>query len=292
MSVQEKKGEPFMKFRTIDKILQSKMTTEGAGVLLHRVFGFDELGLLDPFLLLDHFGSDNPDDYTAGFPWHPHRGIETITYMVEGVVEHGDSIGNKGIISSGDIQWMSAGSGIIHQEMPKPYRGTMRGFQLWVNIPSADKMKAPDYQEFSAEKIPVVDAGSNIKVKVVAGEFCEIKGPVSDPLIDPFYFDVSVPAKTGFRTMVNPGHTVFAFVFEGAGTFDESKSTLVSAGQLVKLADGDTIEVYTPDKSVRFLLVAGKPLNQPVAWRGPIVMNTQEELVTAFREFREGTFVK
>lgn len=281
-----------MKIRKVDKILQSKLTTEGAGVLLHRVFGFDELGLLDPFLLLDHFGSDNPDDYSAGFPWHPHRGIETITYMVEGAVEHADSIGNKGVISSGDIQWMSAGSGIIHQEMPKPYDGTMRGFQLWVNIPSAYKMKAPDYQEFTSEKIPVADAGSNIKVKVIAGEFCEIKGPVSDPFIEPFYFDVSVPANTGFRTMMEPGHTVFAFVFEGEGTFDEAKSTIITSGQLVKLSDGDTIEVSAQEKGTRFLLVAGKPLNQPVAWRGPIVMNTQEELLTAFREFREGTFVK
>ena len=281
-----------LKIRKVERILQSKMTTEGAGVLLRRAFGFDELGLLDPFLLLDFFGSDDPDDYTAGFPWHPHRGIETITYMVEGVVEHADSIGNKGVISSGGIQWMCAGSGIIHQEMPKPYSGTMRGFQLWVNIPSAHKMKIPDYQEFTVEKIPVVDAGSNIKVKVIAGEFCEISGPVSDPFIEPLYFDVSVPANSGFRTMVEPGHTVFAFVFEGEGTFNEAKSTLVTSGQLVKLSDGDTIEVSTQDKSVRFLLVAGKPLNEPVAWRGPIVMNTQEELLTAFREFREGTFVK
>lgn len=281
-----------MNIRKVEKILQSKMTTEGAGVLLRRAFGFDELGLLDPFLLLDFFGSDDPDDYMAGFPWHPHRGIETITYMVDGVVEHADSIGNKGVISSGGIQWMSAGSGIIHQEMPKPYTGTMRGFQLWVNIPTAFKMKAPGYQEFSVEKIPVVDAGSNIKVKVIAGEFCEIKGPVSDPFIEPLYFDVTVPAKSGFRTMVEPGHTVFAFVFEGEGTFDEAKLTLVTSGQLVKLSKGDTIEVSTQDKSIRFLLVAGKPLNQPVAWRGPVVMNTQEELLAAFREFREGTFVK
>lgn len=281
-----------LNIRKVERILQSKMTTEGAGVLLRRAFGFDELGLLDPFLLLDFFGSDDPDDYTAGFPWHPHRGIETITYMVEGVVEHADSIGNKGVISSGGIQWMCAGSGIIHQEMPKPYSGTMRGFQLWVNIPSAHKMKIPDYQEFTVEKIPVVDAGSNIKVKVIAGEFCEISGPVSDPFIEPLYFDVSVPANSGFRTIVAPGHTVFAFVFEGEGTFDEAKSALVTSGQLVKLSDGDTIEVSTQDKSVRFLLVAGKPLNEPVAWRGPIVMNTQEELLTAFREFREGTFVK
>ena len=281
-----------MKIRKVEKIIQSKMTTEGAGVLLRRVFGFDELGLLDPFLLFDYFGSDDPDDYTAGFPWHPHRGIETITYMVDGVVEHADSIGNKGIIGSGDIQWMTAGSGIIHQEMPQPFSGTMRGFQLWVNIPKAYKMKPPAYQEFNAEKIPVADAGSNIKVRVIAGEFCEIKGPVSDPFIDPSYFDISVPAKSGFRTMVEPGHTVFAFVFEGEGTFDESKSTLVTSGQLVKLSDGDTIEVSTNDEPIRFVLVAGKPLNEPVAWRGPIVMNTQEELLTAFREFREGTFVK
>jgi redox-sensitive bicupin YhaK (pirin superfamily) len=281
-----------MNIRKVEKTLQSKLTTEGAGILLHRVFGFDESGLLDPFLLLDSFGSDNPDDYTAGFPWHPHRGIETITYMVEGVVEHADSIGNKGIISSGGIQWMSAGSGIIHQEMPRPYSGTMRGFQLWVNIPATHKMKAPGYQEFASEKIPVVDAGSNVKVKIIAGEFCEIKGPVSDPLIEPFYFDISVPVKSGFRTMVEPGHTVFAFVFEGAATFDEAKSKMVTSGQLVKLTGGDTIEVSTQDMSVRFLLVAGKPLNEPIAWRGPIVMNTQEELLTAFREFREGTFVK
>lgn len=281
-----------MNIRKVEKILQSKMTTEGAGVLLRRVFGFDELGLLDPFLLLDFFGSDDPDDYIAGFPWHPHRGIETITYMVDGVVEHADSIGNKGVISSGGIQWMAAGSGIIHEEMPRAFSGTMRGFQLWVNIPAAYKMKAPDYQEFTVEKIPVVDAGNNIKVKVIAGEFCEISGPVSDPFIEPFYFDISVPAQSGFRTIVETGHTVFAFVFEGEGTFDEAKSTRITTGQLVKLSDGDTIEMSTQDKSVRFLLVGGKPLNEPVAWRGPVVMNTQEELLTAFREFREGTFVK
>jgi quercetin 2,3-dioxygenase len=281
-----------MDIRKIEKLIQSKRTSEGAGVLLRRVFGFDELGWLDPFLLLDFFGSDNPDDYKEGFPWHPHRGIETITYMVEGEVEHADSIGNKGVISSGGVQWMTAGSGIIHQEMPRPYPGMMRGFQLWVNIPKADKMKAPRYQEFSADKIPVADAGSNISVKVIAGEFCEIHGPVSDPLIDPMYFDVSVPANSGFRTMVNPGYTVFAFVFEGEATFDEAKSTVVKSGQLVKLADGDTIEAGTQNKSARFLLVSGKPLNEPVAWRGPVVMNTQEELLTAFREFREGTFVK
>jgi len=281
-----------MKIRKIDKIIQSRPTTEGAGVLLNRVFGFDELGLLDPFLLFDAFGSDNPDDYMAGFPWHPHRGIETITYMVEGEVEHADSIGNKGVIRSGGVQWMSAGSGIIHHEMPKPYKGTMRGFQLWVNMPAAHKMNAPRYQEFTADKIPLADAGSNISVKIIAGEFCEHKGPVSDPMIAPFYFDVSVPANTGFRTMVEPGHTVFVYVFEGEGNFDEAKTTMVRSGQLAKLTDGDTIDVAAGDKGLRFLLVSGKPLGEPVAWRGPIVMNSQEELLTAFREFREGTFVK
>ncbi len=280
------------KIRKVESTHHWHSTSDGAGVLLRRVFGFDETGLLDPFLLLDFFGSDNPKDYIAGFPWHPHRGMETITYMIDGEVEHADSIGNKGMIRSGGIQWMTAASGIIHQEMPRRYEGMMRGFQLWLNMPAKDKMTAPKYQEFPAEMIPVAEPGDGIRVKVIAGEFCDTRGPVKDLEIDPLYLDITVPEKAALKTIVNPGHTVFAFVFEGEGFFDENVSGFTKTGTLVKLADGDMISITTKESMVRFLLVAGKPINEPVAWRGPIVMNTQDELATAFREFREGTFVK
>jgi quercetin 2,3-dioxygenase len=279
------------KTRKLERVIQSRRTMEGAGVLLQRVFGFDEEGAFDPFLLLDFFGSDKQEDYVKGFPWHPHRGMETVTYMVEGTVEHADSIGNSGVIESGDIQWMTAGSGIIHQEMPRPYHGTVRGFQLWVNLPSTHKMMKPRYQDIPADTVPLVDLG-NVEVKVLAGNFCGTEGPVKDIVANPLYLDITVAEKSSFITVVDPEHTVFAFVFEGSGYFDDPQTTLVNSGQLAHLVDGDTIKITTGDSPVRFLLVTGKPLREPVAWHGPIVMNTQEEVTTAFREFREGTFVK
>ena len=267
-------------------------TSDGAGVSLLRVFGFHETGLLDPFLLLDFFGSENPDDYIAGFPWHPHRGIETVTYMLDGSVEHGDSLGNSGIIHAGDIQWMTAGSGIIHQEMPKAAEGGMHGFQLWVNLPASHKMMKPRYQEIKAEDVPVVKDEDGIITKVIAGEFNGVRGPVKDIIADPVYFDISIPENTTFSVDVNPDYTVFSFVFEGEAYFDENYGSPVKKGQLVKLTDGNEVKVTTKDKALRFILVSGKPLNEPIAWRGPIVMNTDEELDVAFREYRNGTFIK
>jgi quercetin 2,3-dioxygenase len=278
--------------RKISRVIDGKRTSDGAGVSLLRVFGFYETGLLDPFLLLDLFGSDNPDDYIAGFPWHPHRGIETVTYMLDGSVEHGDSMGNSGVIHSGDIQWMTAGSGIVHQEMPKPDKGHMHGFQLWVNLPAVNKMMNPRYQEIKARDIPIVKDENGVIVKVIAGELKGLRGPVKDIIADPVYFDISIPENTVYTVNVNPDYTVFAFVFEGEGFFDENHKNPIKKDQLVKLTDGNQVKVTTADHKTRFTLVSGKPLNEPVAWRGPIVMNTDEELDIAFREYRNGTFIK
>jgi quercetin 2,3-dioxygenase len=278
--------------RKISHIIDGKKTSDGAGVNLLRVFGFYETGMFDPFLLLDFFGSDNPVDYIAGFPWHPHRGIETVTYMLEGSVEHGDSMGNSGIIHTGDVQWMTAGSGIIHQEMPKADKGYMHGFQLWVNLPATHKMMSPRYQEIKASEIPVVKEENGVTVKVIAGKLNSIEGPVKDIIADPVYFDISIPQNTTYLLNVKEDYAVFAFVFEGEGFFDEDHGKQVKKGQLVKLTNGDQVKFTTTGRNVRFILVSGKPLNEPVAWRGPIVMNTDEELDLAFREYRTGTFIK
>ena len=278
--------------RKIYKILKSRPTMEGAGVHLNRVFGYHEVPLLDPFLLLDDFHSDNPDDYIAGFPWHPHRGIETVTYMMEGKVEHGDSIGNAGVIESGDCQWMTAGSGIIHQEMPKDVGGTMWGFQLWVNLPASEKMIKPRYQEIKANTVPEVLLGDGIKVRVVAGEVGGVKGPVQDIVVDPEYLDVTMPSNTEFIRGFKPGYKVFAYLILGSGAFEPEPRKLLEKDHLVVFGDGDEVRIKAGEKGARFLLISGKPLNEPVAWYGPIVMNTQEELDTAFREYRKGTFIK
>jgi redox-sensitive bicupin YhaK (pirin superfamily) len=278
--------------RKIDRILKSKPTLEGAGVHLKRAFGYYEVPDLDPFLLLDDFHSDNPADYIAGFPWHPHRGIETVTYMLEGMVEHGDSMGNKGVISPGDIQWMTAGSGIIHQEMPKGINGHMWGFQLWVNLPSTHKMMEPRYREVKKEQIPVVAKGKNVMVKVICGEFGNIKGPVRDIVVDPEYLDITMAPHSEFEHRIRRGYKVFAYVIDGSGYFDQDKKKSISIEHLVIFKDGDNMNITSGDKSLRFLMVSGKPLHEPVAWAGPIVMNTQEELDTAFEEYRNGTFIK
>ena len=278
--------------RKINKIITAKPVMEGAGVHLKRVFGYHEMPELDPFLLLDHFGSDKPEDYMAGFPWHPHRGIETVTYMIEGEVEHGDSIGNSGLITSGDIQWMTAGSGIIHQEMPRKYDGTMRGFQLWVNLPKSHKMMDPRYRDIKADEIPLLKLENGVKINLVCGEFGGVTGPAQDIVVDNTYMDVTVPADTNFRIETTPGYKTFAYVFEGAGRFDADDGNLIRPGNLVQYSDGDWVHVSTADFPVRFLLVSGQPLNEPIAWKGPIVMNTNDELATAFREYREGTFIK
>ncbi len=278
--------------RKINKIITAKPVMEGAGVHLKRVFGFYEVPELDPFLLLDHFGSDNPDDYIAGFPWHPHRGIETVTYMIEGEVEHGDSIGNRGLITSGDIQWMTAGSGIIHQEMPQKYNGTMRGFQLWINLPESHKMMDPRYRDIKADEIPLLKLENGVKINLVCGEFGGVTGPAQDIVVDNTYMDIAVPADTTFEIETISGYKTFAYVFGGAGQFDNKDAKIIRPGNLVLYSNGDAIHVTTADFPVRFLLVSGQPLNEPVAWRGPIVMNTDDELATAFREYRDGTFIK
>ncbi len=269
--------------RTIKKVWQHIPTREGAGVRLNRVFGFHQVPQLDPFLLLDCFDSDHRDDYVKGFPWHPHRGIETITYVLDGDVEHQDSLGNKGIIRPGDVQWMTAGSGIIHQEMPQGSpTGRMWGFQLWANLPQRDKLMAPRYREVTAPQIPVVKTPEGATVRLISGRVGDVQGPVREIVTDPEYLDVSLPAGKTFTHPVKPGYTAFAYIFEGPG-----QGTLA----LYEPA-GDTVVVTTDKHPVRFLFVSGKPLKEPVAWYGPIVMNTKQELETAFREFEAGTFLK
>ena len=271
----------------------NRPTMEGAGVRLRRVFGFEEVPGLDPFLLLDDFRGDDPRDYLAGFPWHPHRGIETITYMLDGKVEHGDSLGNSGVIHPGDVQWMTAGSGIIHQEMPKgDSRGRMGGFQLWANLPASHKMMDPRYRDVSSATIPVVKTKQGATVRIIAGEVEGTRGPVGDVVIQPEYLDVSVPGGGAFAHRVPPGHTVLAYVIDGDGTFAPDADAPTRAGYLVQYGDGEQLSVAAGKGGVRFLLVSGKPIREPVAWYGPIVMNTQEELEVAFREYRYGTFIK
>jgi quercetin 2,3-dioxygenase len=282
-----------MRTRKIKKIIKSKPTLEGAGVHLSRVFGFAEVPLLDPFLLLDDFRSGNPTHYIKGFPWHPHRGIETITYMLDGRVEHGDSMGNKGIIGAGDVQWMTAGSGIIHQEMPKgDETGHMGGFQLWANLPASHKMMQPRYREFKSGRIPEVLLGDGVKVKIICGEAGGNKGPVQDIITDPEYLDVSIPANTHFTNPTKKGHTVFVYAIYGKAQFGEEKNQYVANGSLALFDDGENFIVSTGDEPVRFLLISGKPIGEPVAWYGPIVMNTQDELQLAFEEYDNGTFIK
>jgi len=277
--------------RKISTILRSKPTLEGAGVHLKRAFGQSEVPLVDPFLLLDDFHSDNPADYLAGFPWHPHRGIETVTYVLKGKIEHGDSIGNKGVIQSGDLQWMTAGSGIIHQEMPKETHG-LWGFQLWVNLPSSHKMMDPRYRGITKEQIPLVQINQGVTIKVISGELDEIKGPVEDLVVDVEYLDITMEPKTVLEHPVKKGYKSFAYVIGGSGYFDHEKESLIGLEHLVIFADGDEVKIEAGVKGLRYLLISGEPIGEPVAWYGPIVMNTQEELERAFKEYREGTFIK
>ncbi|HEV3032455.1 MAG TPA: pirin family protein [Polyangia bacterium] len=280
--------------RPVQRIVKSHQVMEGAGVHLHRAIGFEAPERHDPFLLLDDFRSDLPDDYRRGFPWHPHRGMETITYVLRGEVEHGDSLGNRGVIGPGDVQWMSAGSGIIHQEMPKGEAGgAMYGFQLWANLPAAHKMSAPRYRGISARDIPQVTDHGGAIVKVIAGTVAGVTGPVRDVVTRPEYLDVTIPRGASFTHATPRGHTVFAYVFEGQGRFDAESRSPVGNRSLVELGDGTSVTIAAADdEPVRFLLVSGKPIGEPIAWRGPIVMNTQEELETAFAELEKNTFVK
>jgi redox-sensitive bicupin YhaK (pirin superfamily) len=281
--------------RRIERVTRSRAVMEGAGVRLHRAIGFGAPERFDPFLLLDDFRSDRPDDYRQGFPWHPHRGMETITYVLRGHVEHQDSLGNRGVIGPGDVQWMSAGSGIIHQEMPKGEpSGAMYGFQLWANLPAASKMSEPRYRGIAASEIPVVtDAAGGATIRVIAGRVGDVHGPVRDVASRPEYLDVTVPPGATFVHPTPRGHTVFAYVFEGHGRLDADHPSPIGDRTLVEFQDGDFVSAAAPDDGpLRFLLVAGQPIREPIAWQGPIVMNTQEELELAFAELNNNTFVK
>jgi redox-sensitive bicupin YhaK (pirin superfamily) len=299
-----------MSVRPVKRLVKAKPTVEGAGVRLRRAFGFGNTSDFDPFLLLDDFRNDRPEDYLAGFPWHPHRGIETITYVLAGTVEHGDSLGNKGAIAAGDVQWMTAGSGIIHQEMPKgDHDGRMHGFQLWANLPSSLKMTAPRYQEVKAPDIPVLKDDDGTRVRVVCGSFQGTTGPVDEVAINPIYLDVEVPAGKRKTLPVETTRHAFAYVFGGGGKFCNASGPLAVPTEAAGWADtkppaqadnrslvlfdrGDEVTVQAGDEGIRFLLVSGTPLAEPVAWYGPIVMNTQEQLRQAFEELERGTFLK
>ena len=279
-----------MAVRKISKIIAGRHTMDGAGVKLYRLFSNDQAKLLDPFLLLDSFGSDRPEDYMAGFPWHPHRGIETVTYMINGEVEHGDSLGNKGVIRSGEIQWMTAGSGIIHQEMPKKTPGRSVGFQLWVNLPAKEKMCNPKYRGITANEILETKIGG-ATAKVVCGKVNGVAGPVHGLAVEAEYLDVGMGAGKKMAHKTKPTHNVFAFVHEGEAYFGKGEA-LVKEGQVALFGEGGEVSVATKSKPVKFLLVSGKPLHEPIAWGGPIVMNTEEELQLAFEELQLGTFIK
>jgi redox-sensitive bicupin YhaK (pirin superfamily) len=299
-----------MSIRPVKRLIKAKPTLEGAGVHLRRAFGFGNTSDFDPFLLLDDFRNDNPNDYLAGFPWHPHRGIETITYVLAGTVEHGDSMGNQGAIAAGDIQWMTAGRGIVHQEMPRgDASGRMHGFQLWANLPSSLKMTPPRYQEVKAVEIPQVTDDDGTLVRIVCGTFWGKKGPVDGIAADPIYLDVTVPAGKRRKLPVDTSRHAFAYVFAGSGKFCNASAPLAVPTEGVGWADvappkeadnrslvlfdaGDEVEVQAGEEGIRFLLVSGKPLQEPVAWYGPIVMNTQEELQQAFLDLKNGTFLK
>jgi redox-sensitive bicupin YhaK (pirin superfamily) len=300
-----------MSIRPVKRIIESKPTMEGAGVKLRRAFGFGETEEFDPFLLLDDFRNDRPDDYRAGFPWHPHRGIETITYVLAGTVDHGDSLGNQGSLGAGDVQWMTAGSGIMHQEMPKgDARGRMHGFQLWANLPASLKMTKPRYQDIKAIEIPEVIDDDGTKARIICGEFWGKRGPVEGVAADPRYLDISIAPGKRKTLPVETDRHAFAYVFEGSGTFASASQPFgvltekeTAAGEtlvrertgnrsLVVFDRGDEVTVQAGDEGIRFLLVSGKPIEEPVAWYGPIVMNTEAELRQAVSELRSGTFIK
>jgi redox-sensitive bicupin YhaK (pirin superfamily) len=300
--------------RSIKRIITGIPTREGAGVLLTRLFGYHEVPEFDPFLLFDDFSSDNPEHYLKGFPWHPHRGIETITYVLAGEVDHGDSMGNSGTIGKGDLQWMTAGNGIIHQEMPRgDEQGRMYGFQLWANLPAAQKMMNHRYRDVTSEQIPVIKLDSGIRISIIAGKLKGTAGPVQDIVTDPEYLDITIPAETFFTHPVPENHTVFAYIIKGAALFDarllpkedaenrrneayaeqkEESLIPVTRKNIVLFNTGENVQITSGDIELRFLLISGKPIGEPVAWHGPIVMNSEKELNTAIYEFQEGTFIK
>jgi len=298
-----------MSIRPVRRVSESRPTIEGAGVHLRRAFGFGNPRDFDPFLLFDDFRNDNPHEYLAGFPWHPHRGIETITYVLSGVVDHGDSLGNRGTLGAGDVQWMTAGSGIIHQEMPKgDEQGHMHGFQLWANLPSSLKMTDPRYQDVQGKDIPEVVDDDGTRVRIVCGSFWGATGPVDGIAAEPIYLDVSVPPGRRKTLPVETSRHAFAYVFAGSGSFSNASDPRavktdrvgspaaahdeVQNRSLVLFDRGDEVTVQAGDMGMRFLLVSGKPIEEPVAWQGPIVMNTEQELRQAMLEMRQGTFIK
>jgi redox-sensitive bicupin YhaK (pirin superfamily) len=278
--------------RAVERILRAYMTVEGAGVRLYRAFGSYEVPQFDPFLMLDDFRAQKPEGYLAGFPSHPHRGIETVTYMLNGSMEHQDSMGNAGSVNAGDVQWMTAGSGIIHSEMPKPQNGRMGGFQLWVNLPRSQKMMNPRYQDITRDQIPTVSPRKCISINVISGSIQGVKGPVKDIVADPEYFDVTMGPGTVFSHEVRQGYTALVYVISGEGTFDNKEGYQVNNRDLVLFGNGLSVVGRASGQGFRFLFLSGKPIHEPVAWRGPVVMNTQEELRQAFREYEEGTFIK
>jgi hypothetical protein len=266
-------------------------TSDGAGVKLTRVIGTPQLDLLDPFLMLDEFGTDRPEDYIAGFPSHPHRGFETVTYMLDGRMRHKDNHGNDGLLTPGAVQWMTAGRGIVHSEMPEQEQGRMRGFQLWVNLPARDKMTAPRYQELGPDRIPEVEAGEGVRVKVIAGEAAGVRGPIQQPATDPTYLDIRLQPGARFEQPIAAGHNVFAYVYEGAARFGEGQdAATVQARELALFGPGEAIRVEGREADTRLILVAGRPIREPVARYGPFVMNTREELMQAFADFQSGRF--
>jgi hypothetical protein len=299
-----------MSIRPVKQIIESRPTMEGAGVKLRRAFGFGNTTEFDPFLLFDDFRNERPADYLAGFPWHPHRGIETITYVLTGTVEHGDSLGNKGALGAGDVQWMTAGSGIMHQEMPRgDAEGRMHGFQLWANLPSSLKMTRPRYQDIASAHIPEVVEDDGTRVRVVCGEFWGQRGPVDGIAAEPYYLDIWVPPEVRRSFLVDTRRHAFAYIFEGSGTFRDASTPfgvltekngpvetvareMTGNRSLVLFDAGDEVSVHAGPEGIRFLLVSGQPLKEPVAWYGPIVMNTEEELNQAVQDLRNGTFIR
>jgi redox-sensitive bicupin YhaK (pirin superfamily) len=277
--------------RKIAKVIEPQAVVEGAGVRLKRSIGTQTLDYLDPFLLLDHFQSKNPADYRAGFPLHPHRGIETVTYLLAGAVRHKDSVGNAGEIGAGDLQWMTAGRGIMHEEMPQVRPEGVAGFQLWVNLPAKQKMVAPRYQNIHANEIATIEREGGATVRSIAGSVDGVAGPISGIAAEPMYLDVSIAPHGSFSLPIPRGHSVFAYVFEGEGKFGPEKRS-VTTPRLVVWDDGDSVEARTEESAVRFLLVSGKPLNEPIARHGPFVMNTREEIEQTLRELRDGTFIR
>jgi redox-sensitive bicupin YhaK (pirin superfamily) len=275
--------------RPVARQIVPEPTVEGAGVRLNRLIAGRQIDWLDPFLLLDHFGSDDPRDYVKGFPMHPHRGIETVTYLLEGEVDHRDTTGSAGTIRAGGVQWMTAGGGLLHEEMPRKVAGRLDGFQLWVNLPAKDKMTAPRYQDIPSERIPEVDAGPGVRVRVIAGRLGETEGPVRAVATEPLYLDIGLEAGARFATALPAGHNAFAYVFAGAIRIG-AHTRAVTRGELAVLGEGASFEAAAPDAPGRLILVAGRPLREPVARYGPFVMNTREQIMQAFEDYQAGRF--